>query len=94
VINLFDLGRRCQQGEPDYYINEYINRQFMNESTIKPSTSNNQNVNINKNNLNVGNDSIIPVLKKESVVQEKQQEEVIFNMDTGRTNLNINLNLN
>lgn len=28
MINLFDLGRRYQQGEPDYYINDYINRQY------------------------------------------------------------------
>jgi hypothetical protein len=25
VINLFDLGQRYQNGEPDFYINQYVN---------------------------------------------------------------------
>ena len=25
MINLFDLGQRYQNGEPDFYINQYVN---------------------------------------------------------------------
>lgn len=38
VINLFELGKRFEAGEPDYYINEYIN-------TTASKLLNNQEVN-------------------------------------------------
>lgn len=33
MINLFDLSKRYQAGEPDYYINEYIKREYSNKTS-------------------------------------------------------------
>jgi hypothetical protein len=38
VINLFDLGRRYQAGEPDYYINEYIKKEFKNPKNLSDNS--------------------------------------------------------
>jgi len=58
VINLFDLGRRYQAGEPDYYINEYIKKEFISKEQNKNEeeeeqsdyVSNNK-IYLNENNL-------------------------------------------
>ncbi len=100
------MGRRYQQGEPDYYINEYINRQFINDSSIKhpntvintnnPSNNNINNKinNTNTNNLgNLNKSDTYPV--QNNMDDLENNKDIIFNMETGRTNLNINLsNLN
>ena len=92
VINLFDLGRRYQQGEPDYYINEYINRHY--ETSVKPSNATNNSQapkNNNSNNKNINSIITNMNLKEESFLQV-EEEKAIFSLETGRTNLNINLN--
>jgi hypothetical protein len=38
VINLFELGKRYQAGEPDYYINKFVNNK-MNETSHTEETS-------------------------------------------------------
>ena len=38
MINLFDLGRRYQAGEPDYYINEYIKKEFRNQNKLSDNS--------------------------------------------------------
>ncbi len=45
VINLFDLGRRYEAGEPDNYINQYINNAAERLKQNQKEASENKSVN-------------------------------------------------
>ena len=65
VINLFDLGQRYQNGEPDFYINQYVNNAA---NKLKLSTTTNP-----QNNEETA--------KKSDIQREKSIEIHLDNLD-------------
>ncbi len=100
MINLFDLGKRYQQGEPDYYINEYINRQYAEQSTANKNSGlysqQNTGLGVGTNaNLLTGAEMSIQLKEEEDysdAQEEKNSTNEPFQHETSRSQLNINLN--
>ncbi len=93
VINLFDLGKRYQNGEPDYYINEYINRQYaQTQESLKPVTQQTS----TGNEMTMGFKRQLTQPQNYSAQHEERNEpekgEAAFFDAESRSQLNLNLN--
>ncbi len=94
------MGRRYQQGEPDYYINEYIHRPFTEHSAVNKTggafSQQHTTFGAGTNANLMARAEMTIQLKEEDDYNEKQKERNVtkepFQQDTNRSQLNINLN--